>query len=137
MKHKIKVGIIISLLTLTPFHSALPANQIYASVPFGSDIVLQPNQVIWVSYNFGNHPVIYCYEDTFQFLGSMQWSYNNQINNNSSSECPFVNNTTPLSQCSLTTNTSIYGGLPADPSGAIKITNNSNTTLNVNCQYGF
>lgn len=111
-------------------------------VPFEANYPLQPGQTIRVDYNFTDstgftHPTIYCYENTFQLVGSMQWTYNHQITTPASTADCTLNNPTPLSQCALSTNTTQYGGVPADPAGIIYIANNTNTTLDVNCQYGF
>ena len=97
---------------------------IFALVPF-VNITLPPNNNIQANYSFGNSPAIYCFENTLQMIGLMQWPYHGTIN------------TATLSQNSLTTNTAIFEGFPADPNGTITIINNSNVALVVSCQFAF
>jgi len=97
---------------------------IFALVPF-ANITLPPNNVIEAAYSFGDTPAIYCFENTFQMIGLMQWPYQGTIN------------TATLSENSLTTNTAIFQGFPADTNGTITIINNTNITLVVSCQFAF
>lgn len=130
MKHKIHILNVTFISLLTLANPAISANQQLCtpapSFPF-QNVTLQPNSCLYVQYNFNGRPIIYCYESTFQLLGTFTWSYNNKLY------------TAPLDQISITTNPASFEGQPANETGVIFIGNNTNPpqTLFVSCQYGF
>lgn len=109
---------------------AMAAN-IYTTVPF-ENLPLVPNNVIAASYQFGNFSVIYCYENTFQFIGGMQWNYNGSTFSGTLSQISLVKPNPPAP----------FEGAVVDPAGTITITNTAqnnpgNTPLVVSCQFAY
>lgn len=124
LKKKILEYTFLSFLILIPFNTTISAAQspILLTVPF-ENIILNPNAVIQASYSFAGHPMIFCFDNTLQTLGNIQWPFQGIIQ---SSSLPIYLKIDPL-----------YEGELADVTGTIKITNTTSTTIIMNCQYGF
>ena len=92
------------------------------SVPF-DNISLTPGSTIEASYNFGQFPIIFCYENNLQTVGIVIWPFQGSL----------FTSTLPIT---FVTNTEFQGDL-ADPTGTIAIFNNQTTTLLVSCDFAF
>jgi hypothetical protein len=92
------------------------------TVPF-ENFSLLPNAIVKANYSFGDHPMIFCFDNTLQTQGRIQWPYHGQIK---SSSLPI-----------FLKDNSNFDGQFADLNGVIKITNTTSATLIVNCQFGF
>ena len=93
-----------------------------ATVPF-SNILLNPNQSISASYNFGQHKQIICYENSLSTVGLVTWPYQG------------VWYSTNLT-AQLKTQSNISGNY-ADASGTLTVLNNQGFSLVVSCLFGF
>ena len=112
----------IKLSILLPQLVLANVNLVSTSVPF-QNIILNPNDVIKATYSFGDHAIIFCYENNQKFVGNVQWTFQGQIKNSTLSVFLKVNPN--------------FQGEFADPNGIILVTNTTNHTLIVSCPYGF
>jgi hypothetical protein len=95
---------------------------IATTVPFET-ITLNPNDVIQAGYSFGLHPIVFCFDNSLATIANIRWPYQGALHNTTLPE-------------TLTINPQFEGDF-ADPNGVITITNTTNFTLIISCQFGF
>lgn len=90
----------------------------YVSTPF-QNVILNPNYTIVSNYSFGIEPIIFCFTNSLQTVGNINWTYKGQ---NYSAPMPLY----------LKTNGN-YEGAFADSNGTLTVTNNTTTPIVVSC----
>lgn len=98
------------------------AVNIIAPVPF-NNILMNPQDRIISSYNFGPFVMIFCYDNTLQTQGSITWPFQGA---RFSSSLPIFLKTNPN-----------FEGQFADQVGTIVIVNTTPTFLVMNCNFGY
>ena len=88
------------------------------ATPF-QNVYLNPNNTIVSNYSFGIEPIIFCFTNSLQTLGNVNWTYKGQ---NYSAPMPLY----------LKTNGN-YEGAFADSSGTLTVTNNTSSPMVVSC----
>jgi hypothetical protein len=120
---KLKIFICALFLAIQPLNLALSAPQtLLLSVPF-QYINLSPSASIQANYNIGTHGIIFCFMSDSFTTSVIQWPYNGHVKSG----------TLPI----YLKNNPIFSGEFADPSGSIVITNNTGTTVQVNCLFAY
>lgn len=93
---------------------------IYTTVPF-QNISLNPTDAIVATFSFGQQSQLFCFDNTLQTEGVINWPYHSQPQ---SSSLPIFLTLNPQFQGSLT-----------DPNGTLTVYNNTGITLQENCIY--
>lgn len=110
----------ICFISMTSIQSVF-AHQ-FLPVPF-ENIELAPNNSLVSSYSFGEHAIIFCFDNTLLNVGIITWT---------------LNGSTPTSHLPIFLKTNpIFEGEFADASGLIQITNNQPQPLFISCDFGY